>query len=352
MAHPEFVPGAELSAAFYAEVVRPLLADRPHSAAFLGWGSDVLGYDTVRSTDHGWGPRLQVFIDDETAVPELDELLDARLPDTFRSWPVRYGWDRCTPRHHVEVATLPRWLERQLGVDATKPLSLRDWLLTPQQRLLGVVSGAVHADNSGRLRRVRHVLGFYPDEVWRWLLACQWHRIAQEEAFVSRTAEVGDELGSAVVAGRQAREIMRCAMLLARRYAPYEKWLGTAFSRLACEDGLPAALHGAVSARDGDARQQALADAYFLLARRHNAAGVTAALDPQTRTYHSRPARVLMADRFAAECHSSVTDPWLTQLPLIGGIDQVVDNTDVLCTPGRWRACAALYAGDTEAAGT
>lgn len=43
-----FTSGAELSAAFYAEVVRPLLDRRPHSAALLGWGSDVLGYDTAR----------------------------------------------------------------------------------------------------------------------------------------------------------------------------------------------------------------------------------------------------------------------------------------------------------------
>jgi hypothetical protein len=48
-----FIPAAELSRAFYAEVVRPLLGDRPHGAALLGWGSDVLGYDTERSTDHG-----------------------------------------------------------------------------------------------------------------------------------------------------------------------------------------------------------------------------------------------------------------------------------------------------------
>src|SRR6185312_3039441 len=57
-----FLPGRELSAAFHAEVVGPLLAGVPHSAALLGYGSDVLGYDTPVSTDHGWGPRMQVFV--------------------------------------------------------------------------------------------------------------------------------------------------------------------------------------------------------------------------------------------------------------------------------------------------
>ena len=74
---PEFLPGRELARAFYEEVVVGLLGDIRHSAGFLGYGSDVLGYDTERSTDHGWGPRLQIFTD-----ANLDL---ARLPETFRA---------------------------------------------------------------------------------------------------------------------------------------------------------------------------------------------------------------------------------------------------------------------------
>jgi hypothetical protein len=66
-------------------------------------------------------------------------------------------------------------------------LSTLDWLTVPQQRLLGVVAGAVHADLDGALTRLRTDLAWYPDQVWRWLLACQWARIAQEQAFVART---------------------------------------------------------------------------------------------------------------------------------------------------------------------
>ena len=50
------VSGAALNAGFYRDVVWPLLGGVAHSAGLLGWGSDVLGYDTGRSTDHGWGP--------------------------------------------------------------------------------------------------------------------------------------------------------------------------------------------------------------------------------------------------------------------------------------------------------
>jgi hypothetical protein len=340
---PAFVPALELSAAFYREVVEPLLAGRPHAAALLGWGSDVLGYDTPRSTDHGWGPRLLVLLPDGQDPTGWDVRLDASLPQEFRGWPVRYGWDGLPSEHRVTVTTLPAWCREHLGVDATCGLSTLDWLTVPQSRLLGVVAGRVHADHDGALTAVRRELAWYPDQVWRWLLACQWRRVAQEEAFVARTAEVGDETGSAITAARQAREVVRLALLLSRRYAPYPKWLGTAFARLDHGDDLPAQVHAAVHAQDADQREGALAAAYRSVARRHNAAGLTRPVDPEVRAYHSRPAQVLLAERFVEASLEVVTDPWLRSLPLVGAVDQVVDSTDALTDPQVWRRLAGVY---------
>ncbi len=293
MPEQAFIPGGELSHAFYAEVVRPLLASRRHAAALLGWGSDVLGYDTEHSTDHGWGPRLLVFLDDASEVQELDDLLAARLPERFRGWPVRHGWDAVAITHRVTVTTLPAWLPEHLGVDATDGLTTLDWLLTPQQRLLGLVAGQVYADGSGALGEVRRTLGWYPEQVWRWLLACQWHRLAQEEAFVARAGEVGDRTGAAVTTARLVRDMMRLALLLDRRYAPYQKWLSTAFARGFQPDDLPRRLADALQADDPQRRETGLAGAWSALAHRHNAAGLTEPIDPSLRDTTADPLRCL-----------------------------------------------------------
>jgi hypothetical protein len=124
--------------------------------------------------------------------------------------------------------------------------------------------------------------------------------------------------------------MMRLTLLLDRRHAPYLKWLGTAFTRGQHDDDLPTHLLSALRARDLAAREASLAQAYETLGRRHNRARLTPPLDASTRPYHGRPARVLMADRFAAALLETVTNPALLALPLIGSVDQVVDATDIL----------------------
>jgi hypothetical protein len=167
--------------------------------------------------------------------------------------------------------------------------------------------------------------------------------LAQEEAFVARTAEVGDELGSAISAARLVRDVMRLAMLLESTYAPYQKWLGTAFNRLKHTDGLPGYLADVLKSRDIRSREGALAEVYVILGNRHNNTGLTEPLDPAVRDYFQRPARVLMADRFTDACLATVSDPILRRVPLFGSIDQAVDSTDVLQTPERYRRLASLY---------
>jgi hypothetical protein len=348
-----FVPGLQLSHAFYTEAVRPLLVDVQHTAARIGTGSEVLGFDTPRSADHEWGPRLEVFVfpADAGRIPELDRRLAERLPRAFHGWSTHFELvegdhvGRMAPtdgpvRHRVGIATLEGWLAERLGVDPRPGLRPADWLALPTQALAEVTGGAVYHDGLGELGPVRTALRWYPPDAWRYVLACQWRRIAQEEAFVGRTGEVGDELGSAVVAARLVRDLMRLALLLHRRYPPYGKWLGSAFAALPATATLGPVLRSALAATDWREREQHLATAYEALATVQNETGLAAAVDPTTRPYFDRPYRVLMADRLVEALLAAVTDPAVAALPRTGAIDQHTDNTDLLTDAPRRRVVA------------
>jgi hypothetical protein len=346
------VPGRVLCRAFYEEVLGPRVGV-PHSAGLLGPGSDVLACDTERSTDHDWGPRCIVFVPD-AAVEAVRSRVLSELPETYRGWPVAIGRDDQPLQPRVEVDSLSSWITRQVGWDCSAGnLSVTDWLLMPQQRLLGLTEGSVFADPHQELARLRARLAWYPQPVYWWLLACQWRRLAQEEPFVQRTAEVGDDAGSRIITGRLARDCMRLALLLGRRYAPYEKWLGTAFARLPDPDGLGSSINHALTAANYSDREAALGHA-------------GSQIDSSLRPFFDRPAWILDANRFATDALDRVSDPTVAEdrrhcagerrterslLPgqasrpdhLIGSIDQMIDCTDVLTSPDRTSLLRSYY---------
>ena len=236
---PAFVPGIELAHDYWFDVVAPILdpllprADR--AAALLAEGSDVLGFDTEQSTDHGWGPKVFVFADglDRAARRELIDAVEGAIPATFRGYPTRYPRrDDAPVRHQVLFTSVAEEFDRRLGCDPCAPMHAIDWLRVPTQHLRALTAGAVFEDGPGAVTAARENLTWYPDAVWLYVLACQWQRIAEEEAFAGRCAQVGDDVGSAVVTARLVRDVMRLGFLIEREYAPYSKWLGTAFARL------------------------------------------------------------------------------------------------------------------------
>jgi Domain of unknown function (DUF4037) len=352
---PRFVPGLELARDFYGAVVGPLLAEEfpglEHAAALIGPGSDVAGYDTERSTDHDWGPRLQVLLSDGTGAGDrggagreaalVTAMLAGRLPGEFRGYPVRFPVTRepdGVARHRVEVAGLGAWLTGRLGFDPRGALTLLDWLATPTQLLAELTGGAVFHDGPGELTRARENAAWYPDDVWRYVLACQWRRVDQEEPFPGRCAEASDDLGSRIVTARLARDLMRLCLLMHRRYPPYSKWLGTAFARLPGGAGLAAALAAAISADGYPARERHLTGAMEAIAALHNRLRLTPPLDTRPRRFFDRPYQVLGAARFTAALRETITDPRVRRLPPAGAVDQFIDSTDAAGDPGLLRA--------------
>src|SRR5262249_23428302 len=94
---PDFIPGLRLSELFYHEAVRPLLdASFPglaHSAALVGSGSEVQGFDTPMSTDHHWGPRVILFLSEADCAKyqsSIHDLLSQKLPYSFHGYSTHF----------------------------------------------------------------------------------------------------------------------------------------------------------------------------------------------------------------------------------------------------------------------
>jgi hypothetical protein len=361
---PEFIPGLQLSQAFYWEAVRPIIEahfpNLPHSAALLGYGSDVIGLDTPVSRDHGWGPRLILFLapnDFTTIQPLVHEGLRQNLPVRFRGYSTNFGVpdpadsgvrpvreiESGPVEHMVTIHTISSFWQQELGVDPYLPLAPVDWLTFAEHSLLSVTSGQVYYDRLG-LENVRQRFAYYPHEVWLYLMAAQWSLIGQEEAFVGRTSSVGDELGSRVIAGRQVERLMRLGFLMEKRYPPYSKWFGSAFRQLDCWAGLGPLLENAIAADSYADREAWLARAYMLAVEMHNRLGITSPLETRTRTYsawhllrdgvtevtlddprNTRPHQVIFAGRIAEAINATIHDPQaLALIPNAGSVSQMI----------------------------
>lgn len=365
----EFSSGITLARDFFDEIIKPLLAEKtpgvPYAAALIGPGSDVLGYDTPTSRDHDWGPRLQLFLP-ERELPEraslLDRVLASELSREFQGFPTsfappdanghRYPQPDARPpiSHLVEITSVGRYSRKLLGFDPLSGMSAKQWLLAPQERLLELTAGEVFADSIGELTSLRERLNYYPKQVWIYLMAAQWQRIARREEIVARTGVGGDDLGSRIVLAALAREIARLAFLLERRYTPWDQWLARGLAGLRHASRLAPLLSRALSAYDWTQRESRLVDAYAILAALHNNLGLTAPLETKCER-GPRDFLTIHADRFAAALAEKVADEELKPLlpALTGGIDQLVSNDEVLLDPRLISRLSGFFEADATA---
>lgn len=86
-----------------------------HGAACLEAGSEVLGFDTPVSVDHGWGPHVTLFVTAPEWTPELAtevrRVMADELPFEFRGYSTHFAqpWSAMTPPRSVPSTTASGW---------------------------------------------------------------------------------------------------------------------------------------------------------------------------------------------------------------------------------------------------
>lgn len=335
------MPGLDLAEAFYTRVIAPLVPF-PHSACLLGEGSEVLGFDSPRSQDHEWGPRVQILVAPEH-VATVRARIEEGLPATFEGFDTTwFSLASGTVTHHVQVAVLDEWITETLGFDPRSGMDAAAWLGLPQQRLLHLTAGRVFHDDDGELTRIRKLLHWYPDDVWMWMMLSAWHLVSTTEPMRGRCIETGDALGARLLTARLCRLAMELAFLQERRYWPYDKWFGTAFGRLDAATDLTPLLDRALT--PGEPSATAIRDVLTWLGRRHDTLGLGASVVPRYGPFEVgindavRPYETINAGDYVRALRETTTDEDLRALLPVGSIDQLTHGDDVLVTYTDWPA--------------
>ena len=364
--HPEFVPGLKLAQGFFHEEVEPILESHypglRYSATLIGSGSEVLGFDTDMSVDHHWGPRVMLFLRPDDFKSRRDDIrttLSSALPISYLGYSTNFsepnpednGVQVLQPvasgpvNHRVEMYTLDGFFLSYMGIQIDRELEPADWLTLPHQKLRSITAGRVFRDNLG-LEEIRARFSWYPHDVWLYILAAAWARIGQEEHLMGRAGLADDEISSAIIGARLVRDIIRLAFLMERQYAPYAKWLGTAFAQLESAERLAPVLTSTLHAVSWEQRESSLCLAYEILAQMHNELGITEPVSARVSQFWGRPFRVIGGDRFTRAIMQRINDPQiisLTQRRPIGSVDLWSDNTDLLEDESLRSCLVALY---------
>ena len=116
---------------------------------------------------------------------------------------------------------------------------------------------------------------------------------------MGRTGDVGDDLGSRIIAARLAQALSawrfcRSGSIL----LTVNRWHGLFTAQCAAE--LAPHLKSALTAATWIERQEGIFRSAAWLAERHNRLGITPPLDTSIRHFHGRPYLVLASGRFAA----------------------------------------------------
>jgi len=359
----EFIKGLDLSESFFNECALPLLQkhypDLRYTAALIGWGSDVLGYDDAASTDHCWGPRFMLYLrdEDDCMKREIYDMFAENLPHEHRGFSTHFtsdghedgvrGMNLFTEgklKPFIEIVALEEYVGGwHIGISDLANISDLDWLTLSEHRLLGITSGKIFKDDLGLKERLEHIR-FYPENIRLYLIASNWRLISKEEAFVKRCANVGDEIGSALICGRIAERLMRLAFLYCKKYAPYSKWFGTAFSRLPISDDLKNALLKAVTASDIETRENEIIRAQLLTVDLHNKTGITEFIDVEIDDdFLRRGIKSIHAYKIANTVQAKLKGTGLEKYPLIGSFNGVAEMNDLWDFLPLMRKAKAIY---------
>ncbi len=356
--------GIELVERFFFEIIEPMINARypelRYAAAFLGAGSEVLGYDDEISQDHDWGLRLNLFVADTQISEQLDQYFRDELPGEFLGFSTHWGEadDKGVRlmtedpgsgiNHRIEISTVQQYLDQKLNlkidrIDELSQLSIAQWLSLPEQSLLEFVSGRVFKDGSGKLNQAREYLGYYPRTVWIFAMLGEWNHIAEEQVFIARSGDTGSDTGSRLIATSMVNRIIRLAIHLESRYIPYAKWKVKAFEETTLHGELSPIISKILDSRKWREREELLNQALGMVIERHIELGLVKRYDYGPVLFHTREYYITnwgpLMDKLTEQLPEELRD----MTHKIGTVNQIISYTNIVSNKDIQNAVHTFY---------
>lgn len=275
----------ELSKLLFRDEIEPLMnrmfPNIRFGAGSFGMCSENLSLDDDVSRDHEWGPRVTIYLSDadfEKYEAEIEKALQLNLPSVFHGFEMMWRQEGVdihdTSRkalYHVYINTL----SRRLGFcGGSFPLKDSDWLNVSEQHLLEFTCGTIHRDDFGELAKAREMLAFYPDNVLRFILMCEWNALGGDWFPIGRIGSRGDHLGLKLQTARVVGHMMQLAFHVSRKYSTYKKWFGTLFEKLPISAGLGPVLRQMLKEDDWQTIEELIGKASEILLAHQNRLGI------------------------------------------------------------------------------
>ena len=322
--NPPFIKGLELNKGLYTDIIKPLLEkcypDLKYSAALLGYGSDVLGYDTETSMDHNWGPRLQLFIDSKELIPELNNYFRHELPFKYKNFPLNFSdpaydgvqrmtfTDKKPINHLIEINIPEEYFKNRYSVNKMDNFINEDWLTFTDQNLLEITSGLVFHDGLNKINKMREELKFYPPDICKLRMAVLWDYIWNKEAFIGRSIALDDFIGLKIITGRIINYLIKILFFLENKYIPYSKWFGTAFKELTVYDQINKIICNTLEENEPKKIEENLCMLYEKVIEEHNKNNQLPYIKNKPGNFFNRPYKVIFAENIVKELLNSIND--------------------------------------------
>lgn len=219
---------------FYVNHGRPMIASKFSSyeqriaVGLVGEGSDCYGFDDYISTDHDYelGFCMWLTAEDYKAIGyELQQEYEKLLRDqgVVQEDSLAYN-PNLSGRRGVFI--IDEFYDRVLGIKNSANNLENIWNATTGERFAEATNGQVFRDDLGEFTRTRKVLlGYYPEAVWKQMLAKELHDYSQyAQSNYPRMMARGDYATAAICKAKAMEAALDVVYLLNKHFAPYYKW--------------------------------------------------------------------------------------------------------------------------------